>query len=75
MSDDAGFGGRLVRAGGEGGRQEICVDRLAPAPGEVRIKTEAFGINRLDQMMRAGFSPRPIRLPHARLGVEGTGTI
>jgi NADPH:quinone reductase-like Zn-dependent oxidoreductase len=46
-----------------------------PAPGEVRIKTEAFGINRLDQMMRAGFSPRPIRLPHARLGVEGTGTI
>ncbi|WP_328712658.1 alcohol dehydrogenase catalytic domain-containing protein [Nocardia salmonicida] len=47
----------------------------APGPGEVRIKIEAVGINRLDQMMRAGMSPRPIRLPHARLGIEATGTI
>jgi Zn-dependent alcohol dehydrogenase len=23
----------------------------------------------------AGLSPRPVRLPHARLGVEGTGVI
>lgn len=47
----------------------------APGPGEVRIKVEAVGINRLDQMIRAGMSPRPIRLPHARLGIEATGTI
>ncbi|MGW0323855.1 zinc-dependent alcohol dehydrogenase family protein [Nocardia sp. NPDC003183] len=46
-----------------------------PGPDEVRIKVEAVGINRLDQMIRAGMSPRPIRLPHARLGIEATGTI
>ncbi|MFC9471990.1 zinc-dependent alcohol dehydrogenase family protein [Nocardia sp. NPDC056952] len=46
-----------------------------PGPGEVRIGVEAIGINRLDQMIRAGMSPRPIRLPHARLGIEATGTI
>ncbi|MEV6390136.1 zinc-dependent alcohol dehydrogenase family protein [Nocardia xishanensis] len=46
-----------------------------PGAGEVRVKIEAVGINRLDQMMRAGMSPRPIRLPHARLGIEATGTI
>ncbi|WP_067682809.1 zinc-dependent alcohol dehydrogenase family protein [Nocardia miyunensis] len=46
-----------------------------PGAGEVRIRIEAFGVNRLDQMARAGASPRPIRLPHARLGIEGTGVI
>lgn len=46
-----------------------------PAAGEVRIKIEAFGVNRLDELTRAGASPRPVRLPHARLGCEGTGTI
>jgi len=46
-----------------------------PGAGEVRVKLEAIGVNRLDQMQRAGLSPRPIRLPHARLGVEGTGTV
>jgi NADPH2:quinone reductase len=46
-----------------------------PGAAELRIKIEAFGVNRLDQMMRAGQYPAPIRLPHARLGVEGTGTV
>lgn len=46
-----------------------------PAAGEVRIRIEAFGLNRLDQMMRTGSYPRPFRLPHARLGCEGTGII
>lgn len=46
-----------------------------PGPGELRVRIEAFGVNRLDQMMRVGESPGPIRLPHARLGVEGTGTV
>jgi NADPH:quinone reductase len=46
-----------------------------PAAGEVRIKIEAIGINRLDELMRAGSSPRPVRLPHARLGCEGTGIV
>ncbi len=46
-----------------------------PGPGEVRVKIEAAGVNRLDQLMRSGAFPRPFRLPHARLGCEGTGTI
>ncbi|MBB2947856.1 NADPH:quinone reductase-like Zn-dependent oxidoreductase [Actinoplanes lutulentus] len=48
---------------------------VEPAAGEVRVRIEAFAVNPLDQMIRAGQSPRPIRLPHARLGVEGTGVI
>ncbi len=46
-----------------------------PAAGEVRVRIEAFGVNPLDQMMRSGTSPAPVSLPHARLGVEGTGVI
>jgi NADPH:quinone reductase-like Zn-dependent oxidoreductase len=46
-----------------------------PGVGEVRIKIAAFGVNRLDQLMRSGASPRPLRLPHARLGLEGAGTV
>jgi NADPH:quinone reductase-like Zn-dependent oxidoreductase len=46
-----------------------------PAAGEVRVRIEAFAVNPLDQMMRSGTSPAPISLPHARLGVEGTGVI
>ena len=46
-----------------------------PGPGEVRVKIEAAGVNRLDQLMRSGAYPRPFQLPHARLGCEGTGTI
>ncbi|MGW4718511.1 zinc-dependent alcohol dehydrogenase family protein [Nocardia sp. NPDC004260] len=63
----------------ETGAPEVLriVDEPVGDPGidEVRIKVEAVGINRLDQMVRAGMSPRPIRIPHARLGVEATGTI
>lgn len=46
-----------------------------PAAGEARIKIEAVGINRLDELMRVGSSPRPARLPHAHLGCEGTGIV
>jgi NADPH:quinone reductase-like Zn-dependent oxidoreductase len=46
-----------------------------PAEGEVRVRIEAFAVNPLDQMMRSGASPAPVPLPHARLGVEGTGVI
>lgn len=53
------------------------VDEPAPEPGtgEVRIRIEAAGVNRLDVLMRSGAYPRPFRLPHARLGCEGTGTV
>ncbi|BBA95254.1 putative alcohol dehydrogenase [Actinacidiphila reveromycinica] len=46
-----------------------------PGPGEVRVRIEAFAVNRLDALVRAGTAPMPARLPHARLGCEGTGTI
>ncbi|MBG0566693.1 zinc-dependent alcohol dehydrogenase family protein [Actinoplanes aureus] len=48
---------------------------VEPAAGEVRVRIEAFAVNPLDRMVRAGQSPRPVRLPHARLGVEGTGVV
>jgi len=48
---------------------------VEPGAGEVRVRIEAFAVNPLDQMVRAGQSPRPVQLPHARLGVEGTGVI
>ncbi|MBL7494730.1 zinc-dependent alcohol dehydrogenase family protein [Frankia sp. CNm7] len=46
-----------------------------PAAGQVRVRIEAIGINRIEQMMRAGAYPRPIRLPRARIGCEGTGVV
>ncbi|XVS67483.1 zinc-dependent alcohol dehydrogenase family protein [Actinosynnema sp. CA-299493] len=48
---------------------------VEPAAGEVRVRIEAFAVNPLDRMVRAGEAPRPVRLPRARLGVEGTGVI
>jgi NADPH:quinone reductase len=46
-----------------------------PAAGQVRIRLEAIGVNRLDALLRAGSGPRPARLPHARLGCEGAGLV
>lgn len=46
-----------------------------PAHHEVRVRLQAAGLNRLDAMMRSGAYPRPFRLPHARLGCEGTGIV
>jgi NADPH:quinone reductase-like Zn-dependent oxidoreductase len=48
---------------------------VPPAAGEVRVRIEAFAVNPLDAMMRSGVSPAPVRLPRARLGIEGTGVI
>ncbi|NUS95744.1 MAG: zinc-dependent alcohol dehydrogenase family protein [Nocardia sp.] len=48
---------------------------VEPAAGEVRVGIEAFAVNPLDRMVRSGASPAPVALPHARLGVEGTGII
>src|SRR5688572_891769 len=48
---------------------------VAPAAGEVRVRIEAFAVNPIDRMMRSGTSPAAVPLPHARLGIEGTGII
>jgi NADPH:quinone reductase-like Zn-dependent oxidoreductase len=53
----------------------IDTDPGEPGPGEVRVRIEAFAINPLDLMTRAGTSPAPVALPGARLGVEGTGFV
>nr|WP_237536435.1 zinc-dependent alcohol dehydrogenase family protein [Streptomyces sp. SID5785] len=47
----------------------------APGPGEVRVRIEAFAVNRLDELTRSGRSPASVRLPRARLGCEGAGTV
>jgi NADPH2:quinone reductase len=46
-----------------------------PGPGQVRVKVEAFGINRADQMMRSGVYAYLPQFPHARLGVEAAGVV
>ncbi|MEV6924808.1 zinc-dependent alcohol dehydrogenase family protein [Dactylosporangium sp. NPDC051485] len=61
--------------GGPGVMHVVEEPVVEPAAGEVRIRIEAFAVNPLDQMMRSGASPAPVPLPHARLGVEGTGVI
>lgn len=48
---------------------------VEPGAGEARVRIEAFAVNPLDLMMRSGSSPAPVPLPHARLGVEGTGVV
>ncbi|MFC8525798.1 zinc-dependent alcohol dehydrogenase family protein [Nocardia sp. NPDC057227] len=48
---------------------------VEPAAGEVRVGVEAFAVNPLDAMMRSGAMPGAVTLPHARLGVEGTGVV
>lgn len=61
--------------GGPDVMQVVEDSAVEPAVGEVRVKIEAFAVNPLDQMMRSGASPAPVPLPHARLGIEGTGVI
>ncbi|WFR67475.1 alcohol dehydrogenase catalytic domain-containing protein [Curtobacterium flaccumfaciens] len=48
---------------------------VAPSEGEVRVRIEAFAVNPLDTMLRTGALPVPVRLPHARTGVEATGVV
>lgn len=44
-------------------------------PRQVRVKVEAFGVNRADQMMRSGVYAYLAQLPHARFGVEAAGLV
>jgi NADPH:quinone reductase len=65
----------LDRFGGPEVLQLVDEPPAEPAAAEARVELEAIGVNRLDQMVRAGTAPRAIALPHARLGVEGTGRV
>ena len=70
------FGGpEVMHLVDEAGSKSGSKSGSEPATGEVRVRIEAFAVNPLDRMMRSGTSPMPVALPHARLGVEGTGVI
>jgi NADPH:quinone reductase-like Zn-dependent oxidoreductase len=53
------------------------VDRpvTEPAANDVRIKVEAIGVNRADQMLRSGVYAFLPQLPGSRLGVEAAGVV
>ena len=46
-----------------------------PAAHEVRIRVEAIGVNRADQMLRSGVYAFLPQLPGSRLGVEAAGVV
>jgi NADPH:quinone reductase len=46
-----------------------------PAANEVRVKVEAVGVNRADQMLRSGVYAFLPQLPGSRLGVEAAGIV
>lgn len=50
------------------------VENLPPAPGQVRVKIKAIGLNRAEVAARAGKYPLPKELP-IRLGFEGAGVV
>ena len=63
------------RTGGPDVLQLVDEPTVEPGAGEVRVRIEAFAVNPLDLMMRSGTPPIAVPLPHARLGVEGTGVV
>lgn len=68
---------RTIRFHHTGGPEVLQIELLPvgdPAPGEVRIRVEAVGLNRAEAMYRAGKYPTQPALP-SRIGYEGVGII
>ena len=68
---------RIVRFSRHGGPEvlEVCDEPLEePGEGEVRLKIEAFGLNRGEIMFRAGAYVAPPKFP-SRIGLEASGVI
>src|SRR5574343_1577639 len=63
---------RIHRTGGPEVLQWEAVDVPPPAPGEVRVRHAAVGLNFIDTYHRTGLYPLP--LP-AGIGLEGAGTV
>ena len=61
---------RIEKTGGPEVMQLVDVDLPKPAPGEVRLRHTAIGLNYFDTYQRSGLYP--IKLP-AGLGSEGAG--
>jgi NADPH:quinone reductase-like Zn-dependent oxidoreductase len=47
----------------------------APAAGEVQVRIDAIGLNRVETLFRAGYWPVQPTLPGSRLGFEAAGTV
>jgi NADPH:quinone reductase-like Zn-dependent oxidoreductase len=66
---------RIIRFHEEGGPltlETVAVEQ--PGPGEVRLKVEAIGINRVEELFqKGGYFIRPV-LP-SKLGIEGAGVV
>lgn len=68
---------RVVRFHEYGGPEVLRIENLEvgdPAPGEVRVRVEAIGLNRAEAGFRAGHYIEKARLP-ARLGYEAAGVV
>ena len=63
---------RIEKTGGPEVIQWIDIDLPDPAPGEVRVRTTAVGLNYIDVYHRIGLYPQP--LPFTP-GVEGAGVV
>jgi NADPH:quinone reductase-like Zn-dependent oxidoreductase len=68
---------KVVRVYRHGGPEELHTEELdigEPGPGEVRLRVEAFGLNRSEALFRAGAYPVTPRFP-TLIGYEGIGVI
>lgn len=64
---------QLSRTGGPEVLELVDVSPVDPAPGEVRVKNKAIGLNFIDIYVRTGLYPVP-SLPSG-LGTEGAGVV
>ncbi|MBC5782682.1 SRPBCC family protein [Ramlibacter sp. USB13] len=65
---------RLARYGGPEELETVASAAPPPAPGQVRIRQSAIGINFLDIYLRRGWIPGMLPLPGV-LGMEAAGTV
>ncbi len=68
---------RVVRIHQHGGPEVLRIEEVEvppPAPGEVRIRLRALGLNRADALLRAGTYIEPPALPSG-LGLEAAGIV
>ncbi|HEY1724251.1 MAG TPA: zinc-dependent alcohol dehydrogenase family protein [Steroidobacteraceae bacterium] len=68
---------QVVRFHEIGGPEVLRIEDLPvgqPGPGDIRIRVEAFGLNRAEAMYRAGLYLRPPKLP-SLIGWEAAGIV
>ncbi|TYB59521.1 zinc-dependent alcohol dehydrogenase family protein [Nonomuraea sp. PA05] len=61
--------------GGPGVMRVQDVEVRDPGPGEVRIRVEAFGLNRAEALFRSGLYIEPVKRFPATLGTEAAGVV